>query len=55
LEEHKAIAARLKLPRNVKERSLQLLQEVTLAGKKLRSVGVAGIYAAARLKGSRIS
>ena len=55
LEEHEAIAAKLKLSKKVKEKSLELLRKTTLSGKKPRSVAAACIYAAAKLEGSRIS
>lgn len=54
LEEHRAIAAKLELPKRVEEKSLELLREVTSSGKKPRSVAAACIYAAARLEGARI-
>jgi len=54
LEKHKAIAAKLKLPKEVEAKSLKLLREITPSGKKPRSVAAACIYAAARLEGARI-
>lgn len=54
LGEHRAIAAKLELPKNVEEKSRELLREITPSGKKPRSVAAACIYVAARLEDARI-
>lgn len=57
LEEHRAIAAKLKLPRKVESKSLELLRKALKSGiasrKRPKSVAAACVYGAAVIEGSR--